>query len=107
MAGSPGRLRAIHSNDQLRGVSAGRRDRIHNLRSVRITDRWPMGRGTILRRRRRPRGEGGFSIVEVTVALFLLMTIAVFGLQTMTAAWMSENWAIMQSMTDAYAAIET
>jgi Tfp pilus assembly protein PilV len=58
-------------------------------------------------RRRRSRDEAGFSLVEVTVALFLLMTIAVFGLQTMTAAWMSENWSIMQSMTDAYAAIET
>jgi hypothetical protein len=56
---------------------------------------------------RRRRAEGGFSLVEVTIALFLLITISVFGLKTMTSAWMLENWSIMQSMTDAYAGIET
>jgi hypothetical protein len=53
------------------------------------------------------RSEGGFSLVEVSIALFLLITIAVFGLKTMTSAWMLQNWAIMQNMTDAYAGIET
>ena len=52
-------------------------------------------------------GEGGFSLVETSITLFLLMTIASFGLQTMTSAWMLENSAIVQSMTDAQAAIET
>jgi hypothetical protein len=53
------------------------------------------------------RSEGGFSLVEVSIALFLLITIAVFGLKTMTSAWMLQNWSIMQNMTDAYAGIET
>jgi len=51
--------------------------------------------------------EGGFSLVETSITLFLLMTIASFGLQTMTSAWMLENSSIVQSMTDAQAAIET
>jgi hypothetical protein len=53
------------------------------------------------------RSGGGFSLVEVSIALFLLITIAVFGLKTMTSAWMLQNWSIMQNMTDAYAGIET
>jgi hypothetical protein len=52
-------------------------------------------------------GEGGFSLVEMSITLFLLMAIAVFGLQTMTSAWMLENSAVVQSMTDAWAGIET
>lgn len=52
-------------------------------------------------------GEGGFSLVEMTISLFLLISIAVFGLQTMISGWMMQNWSIMQSMTDAYAGIET
>jgi hypothetical protein len=52
-------------------------------------------------------GEGGFSLVETSITLFLLMAIAAFGLQTMTSAWMLENSSIVQSMTDAQAAIET
>lgn len=55
----------------------------------------------------RRHGEGGFSLVEMSITLFLLMTIASFGLQTMTSAWMLENSSIVQSMTDAQAAIET
>jgi hypothetical protein len=35
------------------------------------------------------------------------MAIAIFGLQTMMSAWLTQNWSIMQSMTDAYAGIET
>jgi hypothetical protein len=53
------------------------------------------------------RGEGGFSLVELTVALFLVITIAVFGLQTIVSGWMLQNWSIAQSMTDSYASIET
>jgi len=52
-------------------------------------------------------GEGGFSLVELTVALFLVITIAVFGLQTISSAWMLQNWSIAQSMADSYASIET
>ena len=55
---------------------------------------------------KRPR-EGGWSVVEMTISLFLLISIAVFGLQTMISGWMVQNWSIMQSMTDAYAGIET
>ena len=43
----------------------------------------------------------------MTISLFLLISIAVFGLQTMISGWMMQNSAIMQSMTDAYAGIET
>jgi hypothetical protein len=52
-------------------------------------------------------GEGGFSLVETSITLFLLMTIATFGLQTMMSGWMLQNSAVVQSMTDARAAIET
>jgi hypothetical protein len=53
------------------------------------------------------RGEGGVSLVELSVALFLLTAVAVFGFQTMMSGWMLQNSSIMQSMTDAYAGIET
>jgi type II secretory pathway pseudopilin PulG len=53
------------------------------------------------------RREGGWSLVEMTISLVLLISIAVFGLQTMVAGWNLQNWSIMQSMTDAYAGIET
>jgi hypothetical protein len=51
--------------------------------------------------------EAGVSLVELSVALFLLTTVAVFGFQTMISGWMLQNSSIMQSMTDAYAGIET
>jgi hypothetical protein len=51
--------------------------------------------------------EAGVSLVELSVALFLLTTVAVFGFQTMMSGWMLQNSSIMQSMTDAYAGIET
>jgi hypothetical protein len=57
-----------------------------------------------LRRRFR---EAGVSLVELSISLFLLMAIAIFGLQTMMSAWLTQNWSIVQSMTDAYAGIET
>jgi hypothetical protein len=43
----------------------------------------------------------------MTVALFLLMTIALFGMKTMVSAFLLQNWSIGQSMTDACAGIET
>jgi hypothetical protein len=51
--------------------------------------------------------EAGVSLVELSVAIFLLMAVAVFGFQTMISGWMLQNSSIMQSMTDAYAGIET
>jgi hypothetical protein len=79
-----------------------------------------MGRWEILRagkrfRRRQARvplpnnrsHEAGVSLVELSVALFLLTAVAVFGFQTMISGWMLQNSSIMQSMTDAYAGIET
>jgi hypothetical protein len=51
--------------------------------------------------------QAGVSLVELTVALCLLMGVAQFGLQTLTSAWMQQNWSVKQSMTDAYAGIET
>jgi hypothetical protein len=56
---------------------------------------------------KRRMSEGGVSLVEMSVALFLLTAVAVFGFQTMMSGWMLQNSSIMQSMTDAYAGIET
>jgi hypothetical protein len=69
-----------------------------------------MGRGTILRpvhSRGRSNRQDGWSLIEVTIALFLLMAIALFGMKTMVSAFMLQNWSIGQSMTDAQAGIET
>jgi hypothetical protein len=70
-----------------------------------------MGRGTILSRRKHAIGrsarQGGWSLVELTVTLSLLVGIALFGIKTMGSAFMLQNWSIGQSMTDAYAGIET
>ena len=70
-----------------------------------------MERGTILSRKNHTIGcsarEGGWSLIELTVTLFLLTAIALFGMKTMVSAFMLQNWSIGQSMTDAYAGIET
>jgi hypothetical protein len=70
-----------------------------------------MGRGTILSRKDHTIGhsarQGGWSLVELTVTLSLLVGIALFGMKTMASAFMLQNWSIGQSMTDAYAGIET
>jgi hypothetical protein len=67
-----------------------------------------MGRGTLLNHTfRRSAREGGWSLVELTIALFLLVAIAVFGMQTMVSGFLMQTWSIGQSMTDAYAGIET
>src|ERR1700683_5271680 len=69
-----------------------------------------MGRWRILTRKdRRGRSvpQGGYSLIELTITLCLLMAIALFGLKTMIAGSIMQNWAIAQSMTDAYAGIET
>jgi hypothetical protein len=65
-----------------------------------------MGRWRILRRGDTAR-QGGWSLIELTVTLFLLMAIALFGIKTMVAGFTLQNWSIGQSMTDAYAGIET
>ena len=67
-----------------------------------------MGRGTLLNHIfRRSANQSGWSLVELTIALFLLMAVSVFGMQTMISGFLMQNWAIGQSMTDAYAGIET
>ena len=69
-----------------------------------------MGRWTILTRadsRGDSAREGGYSLIELTITLCLLMAIALFGLKTMISGSIMQNWAIGQSMTDAYAGIET
>jgi hypothetical protein len=53
------------------------------------------------------RREAGVSLVEMSIALVLFTTVAVFGFQTIMAGWILQNSAIMQSMTDARAGIET
>jgi Tfp pilus assembly protein PilV len=57
--------------------------------------------------RSRPQRQRGWSLIEVTVALFLLMSIALFGMKTMVSAFLLQNWSIGQSMTDAQAGIES
>src|SRR5262249_53750551 len=64
----------------------------------------PRGIGRGSRRRFR---EAGGSPGELSISLFLGMSIAIFGLPTLISAWLTQNWSIMQSMTDAYAGIET
>jgi hypothetical protein len=70
-----------------------------------------MGRGALLRRRKHTFGhsvrQGGWSLVELTVSLFLLIAISLFGLKTMVSGFLLQNWSIGQSMTDAYAGTET
>ena len=70
-----------------------------------------MGRRTILSRKNHTIGrsarQDGWSLIELTVTLALLMGIALFGIKTMTSTSMLQNWSIGQSMTDAYAGIET
>jgi hypothetical protein len=70
-----------------------------------------MGRGTILSRKNhvlaRSAREGGWSLIELTITLFLLMAIALFGMKTLVSAFLLQNWSIAQSMTDAYAGRET
>jgi hypothetical protein len=69
-----------------------------------------MGRRTLLIQKHRlgfSTGQGGWSLIELTVTLFLLMAIALFGMKTMVAGFILQNWSIGQSMTDAYAGIET
>jgi hypothetical protein len=57
--------------------------------------------------RNQRRGESGSALIELSVALFLIMTISTMTIQTMTSSWLMQNWTLAQSMTDAYAAIET
>jgi hypothetical protein len=70
-----------------------------------------MGRRAILSRKDHTIGhstrEGGWSLIELTITLCLLVGIALFGIKTMGSAFMLQNWSIGQSMTDAYAGIET
>jgi hypothetical protein len=70
-----------------------------------------MGCGALLRKHTqafaRSVRQGGWSLIELTITLFLLMAIALFGLRTMVAGFLLQNWSIGQSMTDAYAGIET
>ena len=69
-----------------------------------------MGCGTILSGKftlGRSSREGGWSLIEMTVTLFLLMAIALFGMKAMISGFLLQNWSIGQSMTDAYAGIET
>jgi hypothetical protein len=71
-------------------------------------DGWDRGRG---RERGWDRGRGrlrsGSTLVELSVTLFLIMTIGAITLQTMMSSWLLQNWTLAQSMTDAYATIET
>jgi hypothetical protein len=70
-----------------------------------------MGRRAILSRKDHTIGrsarQGGWSLVELTVTLSLLVAIALFGIKTMASACMLQNWSIGQSMADAYAGIAT
>ena len=49
----------------------------------------------------------GSTLVELSISLFLIMSISAMTLQTMASSWLMQNWTLAQSMTDAYATIET
>ena len=51
--------------------------------------------------------EGGSTLVELSISLFLIMAISAMTLKTMISSWLMQNWTLAQSMTDAYATIET
>jgi type II secretory pathway pseudopilin PulG len=64
-----------------------------------------MGRRNILKAK--TSRQRGWSLVELTVTLALLIIIATYGMKTMISALLAQDWTLAQSMTDAYAAIET
>jgi hypothetical protein len=51
--------------------------------------------------------ELGAGLFEVSITLFLLITVAVYSMQTTLAAFQAQNWSVIQTMTDAQASIET
>lgn len=51
--------------------------------------------------------EVGSGLFEVSITLFLLITVAVYSMQTTLAAFQAQNWSVIQTMTDAQASIET
>jgi hypothetical protein len=74
-----------------------------------------MGHRQLLSPERRPAtanrraaiSELGAGLFEVSVTLFLLITVAVYSMQTTLAAFQAQNWSVIQTMTDAQASIET
>jgi hypothetical protein len=57
--------------------------------------------------RRMSISELGSGLFDVSVTLFLLITIAVYSMQTTLASYQAQNWSVIQTMTDAQASIET
>src|SRR5262249_27231992 len=51
---------------------------------------------TIRRRDDTPiRREAGLTLVEMSVALFLLTAVATFTMRTIASAWLEQNWSIL------------
>ena len=65
------------------------------------------GRAKLRLSRVRGSREGGSALVELSVVLFMVMTLSVLCFKTMLSGWLLQNWTMAQSMTDACAAIET
>lgn len=51
--------------------------------------------------------ERGSGLFEVSLTLFLLITVAVYSMQTTLVSYQARNWSVIQTMTDAQASIET
>jgi hypothetical protein len=51
--------------------------------------------------------ENGSALVELTVCTVVLLSIATFGFTSLASAFIAQNWAIAQTMTDAECGIET
>jgi hypothetical protein len=56
---------------------------------------------------RAPTSELGSGLFEVSLSLFLLITVAVYSMQTAVASYQAQAWSVIQTMTDAQASVET
>jgi hypothetical protein len=51
--------------------------------------------------------ENGSALLELSVCIVVLLSVATFGFTSMASAFIAQKWAIAQTMTDAECGIET
>jgi hypothetical protein len=59
------------------------------------------------RQPRRNSREDGSALVELTLSMVVLLSIATFGFNTLVSGFTAQNWTIAQAMTDAQGGIES